>query len=216
MTTLAGFLKEVENHKLTVVRDDGLNRHIRLAEPGTGNCQFDLITWPGHLCVTGDCGTYVFQRTNDMFEFFRQNQKGEKELRINSGYWSEKLLSTCNHGGVKKFCTDLFKKQLDDYIENHWEFEDDDDEELKAVEVKAKVLAEVNEEIVTILDMGKDMALNAAMTFKSEYGHTFEDFWDYEFDKYTHHFLWNLYSIAWGIQQYDLSKESECPTPSKT
>lgn len=54
-----------------MLHEDGIYRHIRFRQPGTMCMHFDLITWPGYLCYTGDMGTYVFTRLADMFEFFR-------------------------------------------------------------------------------------------------------------------------------------------------
>src|SRR5690348_13144744 len=89
------FLKDVSTHEMIVIRDDGANRHIRFKRPGTSCMYFDLITWPGYLCYTGDMGTYVFSRLEDMFEFFRTdrdyNKRKGRELSINPKYWGEKL-----------------------------------------------------------------------------------------------------------------------------
>lgn len=57
--TELSFLHDVREHRLIVLNDDKLNRHIRFSRPGTRCMQFDLITWPGYLCYTGDMGTYV-------------------------------------------------------------------------------------------------------------------------------------------------------------
>ena len=80
--------------------DNGVHRHIRFKKPGTMCMYFDLITYPGGLLYTGDMGTYVFVRLQDMFEFFRtSNQDGwVKEMGLtlytNHSYWSEKLVAT--------------------------------------------------------------------------------------------------------------------------
>ena len=73
--------KRIRAHEMTVLHDDGLYRHLRFtamhlcndAEWRTTNgfYWFDLATWPGTLTINGDCGTYTFSRTTDMFEFFR-------------------------------------------------------------------------------------------------------------------------------------------------
>ena len=68
------FLRDVQQHQIQVIRHDGVNRHIRFKRPGSMSYYFDLITWPGHLCYTGDMGTYVFRRMDDMFEFFRDDR----------------------------------------------------------------------------------------------------------------------------------------------
>ena len=89
------FQKDVSQHGVTIIRDDGVNRHIRFKRPGTMCMHFDLITWPGYLCYCGDMGTYVFSRLEDMFEFFRTDRD------INPGYWAEKLQAVDNHGHGK-------------------------------------------------------------------------------------------------------------------
>lgn len=39
---------DVAEHKMTVLRDEGLYRHLRFQKPGTSCYYFDLVTWPGH------------------------------------------------------------------------------------------------------------------------------------------------------------------------
>ena len=67
------FLDDVKNHQISIIKDDGLHRFIRFKRPDSTSYWFDLITWPEFLCISGDCGTYVFSRTEDMFKFFRMN-----------------------------------------------------------------------------------------------------------------------------------------------
>ena len=55
------FLNDVRGHAMTILRDDGVHRHLRFKKPGSGTYWFDLITWPGTLCIDGDMGTYVFR-----------------------------------------------------------------------------------------------------------------------------------------------------------
>ncbi|WNP36206.1 hypothetical protein RN333_08395 [Enterobacter kobei] len=80
------FLLDAAHHRLDVIRDDGVYRHLRMKDPGTSCYYYDIITWPGYLTVTGDMGTWTFSRTHDMFRFF-----GGWTGEINTGYWSEKL-----------------------------------------------------------------------------------------------------------------------------
>src|ERR1700722_10858892 len=93
--TEAQFLKDVANHKMTVLLDSGIYRHVEFKKPGRCDMWFDLITWPGCLTVRGDMGTWTFARVEDMFKFFRSNPN---KLEINADYWSEKLC-TGVHGG---------------------------------------------------------------------------------------------------------------------
>jgi len=81
------FLKDIKKHELKIIRDDGVYRHIRLKNPDSYAYNFDLITWPGYLCVTGDMGDWIFSRIEDMFNFFIMsdtdfNKKNYKSLLL--------------------------------------------------------------------------------------------------------------------------------------
>lgn len=194
------FLGDVKSHEMIVNRDDRHNRHLMFRKPGTICDGFDLITWNGHLCIAGDCGTYVFSRIPDMFEFFRMNEKSlkyssNKELVINADYWGGKLLSIDKNGKYKEFSSDLFKQAIKDYFEIYFEFESEDQ--------KVEVWEKVKSEVLSCVYDGEYRAYDAAYGFKSEYGHQFTDFWESNVEEYTFHYIWCLYAIVWGIEQYD-------------
>lgn len=72
--TVERFLQDVADHKMTVVMDNGVYRHLRFANSDSKlafNQWFDIVTWPGFLAYSGDMGCFVFSRLKDMFEFFR-------------------------------------------------------------------------------------------------------------------------------------------------
>lgn len=102
-----------KDHQLTVLRDDGLYRHLKFRSPENSFYWFDLITWPGYLTVTGDMGTYTFSRTEDMFTFFRNGY-------INTHYWAEKLRAGATGGRdtAREHDADEFKSWL---VEDFWE-----------------------------------------------------------------------------------------------
>jgi hypothetical protein len=107
------FLSNVKNHTMKIIKDDDLHRHISFSNNGSNIYRFDLITWPGSLCIDGDCGTYVFRRITDMFEFFRVddhdfNKNRDGGLSINTGYWGEKLTAIGTNAGYKEFDEDAF------------------------------------------------------------------------------------------------------------
>lgn len=77
--------KAFAEHTLEILRDVGLYRHLRCQKPGTWTYGFDVVTWPGYLCVCGDIGTWVFSRVSDMLPWF------EASSEINPDYWSQKL-----------------------------------------------------------------------------------------------------------------------------
>lgn len=67
------FERDVAEHQMQVLRDDRLYRHLLFKKPGTGCYHFNIVTYPGTLVYTGDMGSFVFQRLEDMFEFFRSD-----------------------------------------------------------------------------------------------------------------------------------------------
>ena len=205
------FLRDVAEHVIEVIRDDGVYRHVRFKKPGTSDYYFDLLTWPGHLCYTGDMGTYVFQRLRDMFEFFRTDQQHAKpgELRINLGYWSEKLVAVDGNrhaGGAKAFCEEKFTKVIKSELVT-WMRESGLDRE-----GRSELRQAVEDEILYYTGDGDEHHLyRLATEFSAEIeGQKFqyEDLWDHDFTEYTNHFVWCCYALTWGIQQYDAVKDS--------
>ena len=196
------FLADTANHKMTVIRDAGVDRHIRFRKPGTICYGFDLITWHGHLCITGDCGTYVFQRIEDMFGFFRTDpgwakRHPEQKLFINSGYWGEKLISIDRHGGYREFDKDRFKDRVTEY------FTDWKESEEPTAEQAEEMWEQIDSMVLSAMEDGEHQAYQAAYEFKHD-GFQFVDFFDGGgAERYTFHYLWCLYAIVWGIQRYD-------------
>lgn len=199
------FLREVENHEMQILKDDGVYRHLVFSNKGSSIYRFDLITWPGNLTITGDVSTYTFNRVRDMFDFFimRKNDfnlSKTKELSINPGYWGEKLLSVCKRGGYRKLDPELVENGIREEFEN-WVFEPDLAEELEADQVKQEVWSKVKDEVLQYKGCESDL-LEAMHSFKSEYGHEFSDVHENDFKDYTHHYTWSLYAIVWGILKY--------------
>lgn len=202
------FFKDVGQHAMTVLRDDGVHRHIRFKRPESGTYWFDLITWPGVLCIDGDMGTYVFKRLHDMFEFFRTDRRdfnfNQHGLSINPGYWGEKLASLSIYGeGFKQFSEDMFRDAVKSEFDAWVESEEPSDD------VKAALWEELEDRVLSCASDGAHEAVRAAMDFEPEDGEvTFEmrDFWDHRLEDYTFHFIWCCYAIAWGVKAYDEAK----------
>lgn len=219
------FLRDVESHEMVVVRDDGVNRHIRFRRPGTGMYHFDLITWPGYLCYTGDMGTYVFCRTNDMFEFFRTDRKyrrNEGELAINLDYWGEKLVAVDANGAksggkAKTFDETKFTRVINEYRVG-WMRRAREDVTLDKAE-RRKLWEQVQDEVLDRLGDGEHYAQTAAYEFsfrKDPYDYSsrqrtwqFDDLFEHDFTDYTHSFVWCCYALAWGISKYDMEHTVE-------
>lgn len=199
------FLKYVENHSMKIIRDDDLHRHLSFTNNGSSVYRFDLITWPGHLCISGDCGTYVFARIPDMFSFFRMdkndfNYSEKRGLNINPGYWGEKLKSIDKQGRYKDYYPEIFEEKIKEYFED-WEFESEDQKEDVWAEIEAEVLNNAYD--------GETRAFDAALCFESSNGHQFDDFWEVDSTDYTFHYIWCLYAIVYGIHMYDQSKKQD-------
>ena len=210
MTSEASFLKDVASHEMTVIQDDGLYRHIRFKQPGSGHMYFDLITWPGVLCYTGDMGTYVFKRLDDMFQFFRTDRRDNGKLNINLGYWSEKLQASNCSGrhcrGVMEFSYDRYERIIKEQLVSWWRDECCDAEERRQLrEAVEEALLDNWCECPESVESAIRMASNFSATI-SGYTYQFRDFWDHRLEDYSFHFIWCCYALAWGIEKYDAAK----------
>lgn len=203
------FLKDVAAHEMIVLRDDGVYRHIRFKKPGTGCMHFDLITWPGRLCYTGDMGTFVFTRLTDMFEFFRTDReyarRNGRTLAINPGYWAEKVDAADRYDGLEVFNEEKFKRVVLERLigwirENRHETTKEDRRDLWDA-----VMSDV-------IDADGDSGGYRKQCAAHDFSHyvndlvgsfDFTDFWEVNFTEYSHRFMWCCYAMAWGIQRYD-------------
>lgn len=200
------FLADVAGHEVTILRDDGVHRHVRFLSPKGSEHWFDLITWPGRLCIDGDMGTYVFSRLPDMFEFFRAKPElieawGADGLFIDEAYWAGKLIST-DRMGVTRYDPELFracvKQDFEGWCEAH--------EPTEAL--RTDLWEAIEDEVLSVEDYDEHSAREAA----SEFSHPgcslrFEDFWEHDLRAWTLHYVWCCYAIAWGIQRYDDAKK---------
>lgn len=224
------FLKDASEHAMTVIRDDGVHRHLHFRKPRPAGSEywFDIITWPGSLCIDGDMGTYVFRRLDDMFEFFRTDreylERKDCQLAINPPYWSKKLRAP-DPRHAKEFSSNQFRsrviEEFDDWVKTS---QPDDDEfttqaERDEFERKRTVLRHaLADEVLNCLNDGETRAYDAANEFSCDDvpGFNMRDCREWNCQEYTFHFMWNCYAIAWAIQKYDASKvliqvEGEAP-----
>lgn len=218
--TEASFLKDVATHEMQLLRDDGVYRHLRFKRPGTACMYFDLITWPGFLCYTGDMGTFVFTRLRDMFEFFRTDReyaqrRGDRQLFVNHGYWSEKLVavdSQRRNGSAMEFSEALLRAYVNE-TRLEWIREARASGSLSRDE-RRELWEEVDNEVLSRIDDGEDAVYIALRDFRwipkrgrcaPEY--EFTDFWEIEFKQFTRRFQWCCFALAWGIERYDSAQE---------
>jgi hypothetical protein len=137
-------------------------------------------------------GTYVFACLNDMFEFFRASQPEDAKLRVNHGYWGEKV-QAADHAGVTEYSAARFRAAIEWHLS----------EECTGEPPSPDLLAAVKNEVLSEADDGEYAAKKAAIDFTFGGRQVFTDFWETNTSDYTYRFRWCCYALAWGIRQYD-------------
>lgn len=200
------FVKQIADHRMTVLRDDGLYRHLKFARPGTSNMHFYLTTWPGTLAFTGDMGTFVFKRLEDMFTFFRCPDDWPL-YSISCGYWAEKCVAADRDGGYKEYSEDACRDSLAELIGEYVEDMEPDEAEALRDRFDREVLS-------CLCDGGIEHAYGLALEFEHRGRPVFELSDGLSCHTYTHHFVWCCLALRWAIAQYDAHprKETPCPT----
>ena len=181
----ARFMRDVVRHEMKVVVDHELHRHLRFRRPGDYAYHFEIVTWPGYLCIAGDMGCYVFSRVPDMLRFFRSLQGTDQ---INPDYWEQKLQAEARER-VKAYDGAVMRRWLEKEIEGWPE----------------RARAEAREDVLRHADNKIDV-WRALDDFRFEDGETvyeFVDWYEADFDSYTYHYIWCCYAIVWAIAQYD-------------
>lgn len=202
---LTRFVRDVADHRLQVIREDGLYRHLRFKRPGSSAYYFDLVTWPGYLAVTGDMGTWTFSRISDMFEFFTDAHFGRREsFLINPGYWSEKFEAGAGRGRSESPCYEFdgqaFDKGLQEWLASYLEDCDDEDNQQEA---KEAIQGLTGNDFRTESDAYH--ALNDAFFPSDVSSYDISDGMG-SMLTYAHHYLWICYGIVWGIERYRTTK----------
>lgn len=182
------FKRETSDHTMTILRDEGLYRHLRFRQPRNEVCWFDLITVPGALIFQGDGETFAFRRTEDMFAFFR-GPVG----RINPDYWSEKL--TSSPGSVTKYSMDAFERQVAGEL---------NEAEASFPGVTKAWAWHIDGEYNTEYEHDAREALHR---FRYRPEGALDEFYfvagEWDLTDYYWWFLWACHAIVWGIAQYD-------------
>lgn len=189
------FKKDVANHKMEILLDNGLYRHLYFRNPKCFSMWFEIVTWPGKLAICGDMGDFVFRRIQDMFSFFR----GEED-NPNFGYWAEKIVADERNGGHKYFSDDLFKQEVERWAKDYSE----DFTKKK----KKDLMLSIQEEIFDWMDdLTPEEKYRRVMDFEYEGKNIFQDFWEVSCKEYTVQYKWCCHAIPWAIKMYDEAKE---------
>jgi hypothetical protein len=181
------FALSTGEHELTILHDDGAYRHIVMAKPGTGLYRYELITWPGHLAVSGDLDGYMFSRIDDMFAFFRGNA-------VNPHYWSEKVKD--DHRRTNSYSEDIFQQLVNERLA------DLDDEDLDDAQRGTR------DEIIERLKYGDGAHEETAREIlrDGEQARLWSDTCEWNLHDWNWTFLYCLHAIVAGIAAYDKAK----------
>ncbi len=178
--------RDLAEHTITAKYRAGLYGHWRCQKPGTSNLYFDVVTWPGSLCLTGDMGDYLFQCTEDMIGFMRSVCAGRDS--IDYRYVAEKCVA--HDGRLKEWRHELFEERLAERLEGLGGGE-------RAQVVKK--LTEIRDEFA-IYEAEHD-----GMKAMYESG-----LWDSsdlpDCRTYTFHFVWCVHAIRWFCRQIETAK----------
>jgi hypothetical protein len=231
------FKSETASHKMTILQDSGLYRHLRFMNPKDSAYWFDLITTPNTLIFRGDGESFVFSRVPDMFKFFRSGLWPDGAIRINPHYWSEKL--TSERDAATRYSQEMFTKLVADALADFEEsipgateawnehidaftLEDEGDalRALHEFSFGAHYKATCSCREATRTEYRSDAYQWARqhkashpgeheISFRYDCGVSFGDVEPHEIRGHYWWFLWACYGICWGIRQYDEHRRRE-------
>ncbi|MGX6513281.1 hypothetical protein [Rhodococcus sp. SJ-2] len=182
------FKVSTADHEMAILHDDGVYRHIRCAQPGTGIWSWNLVTWPGHLAISGDLESYTFSREHDMFGFFQIHGAG-----INPHYWSEKITNYDAQRGTRKFCSEKAKAVVvREFLEQRHYRSGDTADAFR--DLRINVLDEID-------NYDQSLFYNAVDSWSYD-DYLFHDTYEWDVKDYDDHFLYACHAIAWGIAKY--------------
>jgi len=188
------FPEDIATHQLEIVQDSGLFRHLRFRRQDRGfSYWFDITTWPGFLCISGDMGCYVFSRIPDMFEFFRGKDG------IDYRYWKEKLQAVDRNSPAMEWSYDEFWSNVVDAFRQRVEHSEQK-------QYRRRLIKVIREQLSFVDHSNSYESIKAMMELEIDGQYPFEDFYEYSCKDYTHRFVWCCQAIRWGINQYDAAK----------
>ena len=189
------FFKNIKDHQMSIVSDNNGHRHITFKRPESSVYHFNLTTWPGYLCISGDAGCYVFCRLHDMFEFFRTGVR-DGDIRINPHYWGEKCVAMDKHQKIEKFSPEGFGKNVIERACHAMKVN-------QVHELPVPLRKNLDLEVLSRAHDGEGFALEAAMGFEWQGKALLQDFFEVSCREWDYGYIWCLHAIVWGIKKYD-------------
>lgn len=191
----ARIVNDLKEHQVTALKVDGtLYRHYRCQRPKSWIMGFDIVTWPGSLCFTGDMGDYLFQREPDMIAFMKQVLcKGSIDYR----YLAEKYVAT--KIAVREWNEDAFREVLAERQQNANETSDGKFRvHFGGGRIEERSVAEAIEEIETQYSVYESPHDAQRAMYES-------GLWDGGYmpscEVWSLHFLWCLHAIKWFCER---------------
>lgn len=188
---------EVAKHQMTVLKDDGLYRHLAFRDPEHSGYWFEITTWPGHLAIDADMGSFVFARDPDMFEWFGTGTS------MNFDYWTQKAIAVDRNNGLREHSLERFGDEVMRRVVAATRDLPQGDRQLILDDVFTEVVA--TEEYATQYEEGAREAI-LDYRFRSAarpgLGFTFDPDIEWDFEEHSTHFRWACHAIKYGIRQY--------------
>lgn len=184
--------KFIGSHQMTVLMDNGVNRHLRFSDDDgkKTNHWFDILTFNEGLLFTSGFGCYSFSKrfVSDMFEFFRGHDS-------DSIYVAEKITSKSESEEV--FSERLAKEYLLDCFSNWIEsnyFKEDE----------ARCLFDGFNYKLDRLDLPSIESVRMSHSKFDFRGYLIEfDFDDFHPYELSQKYIDCVDAIKWGIKKYD-------------
>lgn len=197
----ADFLRNTDKHEMTVLKEDGLYRHLRFREPGTAMYGYDVITWPGYVTLVGDIADgFTFSRETDMFGFI---DHGQPAGHINVSYWAEKLVGR-SRDDVKSYSEDMFKQSVLGQLEDVF-YASDPEDTAEVAPLKAAAIAKAESELFphAYYEHEAREALNG-FTFTDADGtkRSFYETYEWELADYDYHFVLACHALLTAARAF--------------
>ncbi|GHH54747.1 hypothetical protein [Streptomyces candidus] len=200
------FASEVDGATMTVVKDDGLHRHLSFRFPKASWDWCEVVTWPGMLILRGGLGCWSFTRTEDMLDFFRP---GPHRERIDPLYWEGKLVpgsgsevKVYDEGRARAYV----RQAVAEAVETHEHIQAEDAEDWLFSEFS---YAEWDSEAALMRTLGwfegrvdaeRPVGGSVEEISASEFHFPVQD-WDLH--RYSDWFLLSCVVLPWAVEQYD-------------
>ncbi|WP_416477098.1 hypothetical protein [Streptomyces sp. LKA04] len=225
--------RDLQDGKLTALREDGLYRHVEFTAQ-KGWTRLILVTWPFNLLVAGSHGSYHFERngpdTEDMFDWLRG-------IRVEPDRWASKLVNGADSvreydqeklvalvkaevaeavkDGAPRGLRAAVREQIlesDRLCSRDWAMQMVYDFE-HGVTYRAECTCgafkdhDSYDDAVTWEFYRHRPAGDHKVKVRETGGFAFSDIGDWNLDKVGYHFAYQCHAASWAIAQYDAARK---------